>query len=118
MWSLRPGMSGWSSLRERLMSEAKRAEVFARDVVQEMLKLRGWSREHDPLWRPRTGPGSYEAVRETVVSDIFAELAGAFDPRIQEVYSQAFSCGRSPASVARELQDRIWWRCRDDARRR
>jgi len=76
------------------MTEAARAQTYARDVADAMLELRGYRRS--PI-----GP-SVKAPRE-VVDDVFKEIAEA-----DRFYTHCFAQGLSPKVTAQLLQDRIW----------
>lgn len=73
------------------MTEAQRAQTFAREVADEMLALRGYRGN---------------APRE-VVDDVFKEIAEA-----DRSYTSCFARGVSPKTTAQLLQDRIWNRRR------
>jgi len=70
-------------------TETLRAQAFARDVSEAMLKLRGYGSRH-------TAP---KAVRD----DVFATIA-----RHQDAYSRAFAGHSSPQRTAEAIQNAEW----------
>ena len=69
--------------------ETARAQTFAKEVSEAMLKLRGYGPRHKP---PR-------AVRD----DVFATIT-----RHQDAYSRAFAGHSSPQRTAEAIQNAEW----------
>jgi hypothetical protein len=69
--------------------ETGRAIIFARDVSEAMLRLRGY----------RTPSAAPRAVRD----DVFATIA-----RHQDAYSKGFAGHSSPQSTAEAIQNAEW----------
>jgi hypothetical protein len=88
-----------------MSSESQYAEQFCRQVVDQMLRMRGIIGNSNGARMPRY---LSDPLYKEACNDIFYEISGGRDPSLDRIYLEAFTRRQDPAAAAERIQNAIW----------